>query len=83
MGKGGTTPKKWKTKESRCCYHSKVYTQVVCTTCLPEILVNHYFHMVLAIREFWRLKQEANEVPTNPIQDSRVNLLEEGGNDTV
>jgi hypothetical protein len=39
--------------------------------------------MVLAIREFWRLKQKANEVPTNPIQDSRVNLLEEGGNDTV
>jgi hypothetical protein len=27
--------------------------------------------------------QEANEVPTNPIQDLRANLLEEGGNDTV
>jgi len=27
--------------------------------------------------------QEVNEVPTNPIQDSRANLLEEGGNDTV
>jgi hypothetical protein len=38
---------------------------------------------VLAIREFQRLKQEANEVATNPIQDLRVNLLEEGGNDTI
>jgi hypothetical protein len=38
---------------------------------------------VLAIREFQRLKQEATKVPTNPIQDSRANLLEEGGNDTV
>jgi hypothetical protein len=38
---------------------------------------------VLAIREFWRLNQEANEVVTNHIQDLRVNLLEEGGNDTV
>jgi len=38
---------------------------------------------VLAIREFWRLKQEATKVATNPIQDSRVNVLEEGGKDTV
>ena len=38
---------------------------------------------VLAIKEFRRLKQEATEVATNPIQDSRANLLEEGGNDTV
>jgi hypothetical protein len=38
---------------------------------------------VLAISEFRRLKQEATEVATNPIQDSRVNLLEEGGNDMV
>jgi hypothetical protein len=38
---------------------------------------------VLAIREFRRLKQEATEVATNSSQDSRVNLLEEGGNDTV
>ena len=38
---------------------------------------------VLAIREFRRLKQEATEVTTNSIQDLRVNLLEEGGNDTV
>jgi hypothetical protein len=38
---------------------------------------------VLGIREFQRLKQEATEVATNPIQDSRANLLEEGGNDTV
>jgi len=38
---------------------------------------------VLAIREFRRLKKEATEVTTNPIQDSRANLLEEGGNDTV
>jgi hypothetical protein len=38
---------------------------------------------VLTIREFWRLKQEATEVATNPIQDSRANLLEEGGTDTV
>jgi len=38
---------------------------------------------VLAIREFQRLKQEATKVTTNPIQDSRANLLEEGGNDTV
>jgi hypothetical protein len=38
---------------------------------------------VLAIREFWRLKQEANKVAANPIQDLRANLLEEGGNDIV
>jgi hypothetical protein len=38
---------------------------------------------MLAIREFWRLKQEANEVATNPIQDSTTNLLKEGGNDMV
>jgi myosin heavy subunit len=38
---------------------------------------------VLAIREFRRLKQEATGVTTNHIQDSRANLLEEGGNDTV
>jgi hypothetical protein len=38
---------------------------------------------VLAIREFRRLKQEANKVATNPIQDLRANLLEEGGNDIV
>ena len=38
---------------------------------------------VLAIRGFRRLKQEATKVAINPIQDSRANLLEEGGNDTV
>ena len=38
---------------------------------------------VLAIRGFRRLKQEATEVAINPIQDSRANLLEEGGSDTV
>jgi hypothetical protein len=38
---------------------------------------------VLAIRKFWRLKQEATKVATNPIQYSRTNLLKEGGNDTV
>jgi hypothetical protein len=38
---------------------------------------------VLAIREFWRLKQEANKVATDPIQDSRANLLKKGGNDTI
>ena len=38
---------------------------------------------VLARRGFRRLKQEATEVTINPIQDSRANLLEEGGNDTV
>ena len=39
---------------------------------------------MLAIRGFRRLiKQEATEVAINPIQDSRANLLEEGGNDTV
>ena len=38
---------------------------------------------MLAIREFRRLKQEANEVATNPIQDSTAKLLEEGGNDTI
>ena len=38
---------------------------------------------MLAIMEFWRLKQEANEVATNRIQDSRANLLKEGGNDIV
>ena len=34
---------------------------------------------VLAIRGFRRLKQEATEVTVNAIQDSRANLLEEGG----
>ena len=38
---------------------------------------------VLAIRGFRRLKQEATEVTIDVIQDSRANLLEEGGNDTV
>ena len=38
---------------------------------------------MLAIRGFLRLKQEATKVAINPIQDSRVNLLEEGGNDTI
>ena len=38
---------------------------------------------VLAIRGFRRLKQEATEVYIDPIQDSRVNLLEEGWNDMV
>jgi hypothetical protein len=38
---------------------------------------------MFAIREFQRLKQEATEVATNPIQDSRANLLEDGGNDIV
>ena len=38
---------------------------------------------MLAIREFRRLKQEANKVAANPIQDLRANLLEEGGNDIV
>jgi hypothetical protein len=38
---------------------------------------------VLAMREFRSFKQEATKVATNPIQDSRVNLLEEGGNHTV
>ena len=38
---------------------------------------------MLAIRGFRRLKQEATKVAINPIQDSRANLLEEGGNDTV
>jgi hypothetical protein len=42
-----------------------------------------YWRKVLAIREFLRLKQEATEVTTNSIQDSRANLLEEGGNDTI
>jgi hypothetical protein len=39
--------------------------------------------VLLAIREFRRVKQEATEVATNPIQDSSANLLEQGGNDTV
>jgi len=47
MGKKGATLKKWKTKESHCCYHSKVCTQVVSTTCLFEILISHYFHTIL------------------------------------
>ena len=38
---------------------------------------------MLAIRGFLRLKQEATKVAINPIQDSRANLLQEGGNDTV
>jgi hypothetical protein len=33
--------------QRRCGYHLKVYTQVVSTTCLFEILINHYFHTVL------------------------------------
>jgi hypothetical protein len=34
-------------------------------------------------KEFRRLKKEANQVATNSIQDWRVNLLKEEGNDTV
>jgi hypothetical protein len=34
-------------KESRCGYHSKIYTQVVSMACLFEILVSHYFYTVL------------------------------------
>jgi hypothetical protein len=56
--------------------------------CLFEILlvttsIQCCWRKVLAIREFWRLKQEATKVTTNPIQDLRANLLEEEGNDTV
>jgi hypothetical protein len=74
-----------KTKESRCCYHSKVCTQLR-MACLFGILVGHYFHAYLvwhAIMEFWRLKQEANEVATNPIQDTMTNLFDKSGNNTV
>ena len=42
-----------------------------------------WWRKVLAIRRFRRLKQEATEVTINVVQDSRANLLEEGGNDTV
>ena len=38
---------------------------------------------VLATKEFWRFKQKATKVAINHIQDSRVNVLEEGGNDMV
>jgi len=38
---------------------------------------------VLAIREFQRLKHHAYETFIIPIKDSRMNLLEERGNDTV
>jgi hypothetical protein len=40
---------------------------------------------VLAIRDFRRLKQEANEVTNNPIQDLKENLLKEERNlvDTI
>ena len=34
-------------KASRCGYHSKVCTQVVNTACLFEMLVSHYFYIVL------------------------------------
>ena len=61
--------------------------QVVSTACLFEILVGHYFYTVLlekGVSNKGILKaQEATEVATNPIQDSRVTLLEEGGKDTV
>jgi hypothetical protein len=88
MGKKGTPPKKLKIKDNRYCYHSKVCMQVVSMPCLFEILVSHYsiqycWRKMLAIREFQRLKQEANEVATNLIQDLRVNLLGEGENDMV
>ena len=60
---------------------------MVSTASLFEILISHYFHTVLlekgvSNKGSRRIKQEAND-PTNPIQDSRVNLLEEGGNDIV
>ena len=45
--------------------------------------IQYYKRKVLAIKEYWRIKQEVNEVTTNPIQDSRANLIEKGGNDTV
>ena len=38
---------------------------------------------MLAIREFQRFKQEDTKVAINPTQDSRANLPEGGGNDTV
>ena len=87
MGKRGTTPKGWNKKKSRCGYHSKVCTQVVSGAYLKFLSVTTSmqccWRKVLARRGFWRLKQEATEVTINPIQDSRSNLLEEGGNDTV
>jgi len=84
MGKGGTTPKEWKTEENRCGYHSKLCTQVVSTACLFEILVSHYLYTVLLEKGVSNKRiPKATEVATNPIQDSRVNLLEEGGNDTI
>jgi len=39
-------------KESGCGYHSKVCTQVVCTACLLEILIGHYFYIVLLEKGF-------------------------------
>lgn len=55
------------------------------TACLFEIPAGRYFYtvLVLAIRRFRRLKQEATEGAVDPVQDSRANLLGEGGNDTV
>jgi hypothetical protein len=58
--------------------------KVVSTMCLFEILIRHYFHIVLlekGVSNKGILK--ANEVATNPIQDLTAKLLEEGGNDTI
>ena len=57
---------------------------MVSTACLFEILVSHYLYTVLLEKGVSNKRiLKATEVATNPIQDSRANLLEEGGNDTI
>lgn len=71
--------------ESRRGCHSKVWTQrrayLKFLSAATSILC--WWRKVLAIRRFRRLKQEATEGAVDPVQDSRANLLGEGGNDTV
>ena len=89
MGKRGTVPKKNERrrrvavviiqKYERKWLVRRAYLKFLAVT----ISIQCCWRKVLAIREFRRFKQEANEVATNPIQDSRANILEKGGNDTV
>jgi len=57
-------------------------------TCLFEIIIGNYIYTMLlqalhARKELQRLKQKAKELSIKPVSDSRMNHLEERGNDTI
>jgi len=81
MGKGGTSPKNERQRRAAVVIIQKyVRKWLVRHAYLKFLLVTTSikccWRNVLAIREFWRLKQVANEVASKPIRDLRVNLLE-------